>query len=68
MCCLAAIPPELSLAAPTSKPASTATQPQRQLQVVYDTYILGPGDAVQVELLDVPEYSGVFSIGPDGTL
>jgi len=68
VCCLAAIPPELSLAAPTSKLASTATQPQRQLQVVYDTYILGPGDAVQVELLDVPEYSGVFSIGPDGTL
>ena len=30
--------------------------------------MLGPGDAVQVELLDVPEYSGVFSIGPDGTL
>ena len=33
-----------------------------------DSYMLGPGDAVQVELLDVPEYSGVFSIGPDGTL
>jgi len=31
-------------------------------------YILGPGDAVVVELLDVPEYSGVFTIGPDGTL
>ncbi|MBM5797054.1 MAG: polysaccharide export periplasmic protein [Cyanobacteria bacterium K_Offshore_0m_m2_072] len=35
---------------------------------MYDSYILGPGDAVQVELLDVPEYSGVFMIGPDGTL
>lgn len=33
-----------------------------------DSYILGPGDAVIVELLDVPEYSGVFTIGPDGTL
>ncbi|CAK27073.1 Periplasmic protein involved in polysaccharide export [Synechococcus sp. RCC307] len=33
-----------------------------------DSYILGPGDAVVVELLDVPEYSGVFSIGPDGSL
>ena len=31
-------------------------------------YILGPGDAVVVELLDVPEYSGVFTIGPAGTL
>ena len=39
--------------------------PTRPIQ---DAYILGPGDAVVVELLDVPEYSGVFTIGPDGTL
>jgi len=56
------------LAALTPKPSSPAIQPQRQLRVVYDSYILGPGDAVQVELLDVPEYSGVFAIGPDGAL
>ncbi len=37
-------------------------------RVVYDSYILGPGDSLQVELLDVPEYSGIFTIGPDGTL
>jgi polysaccharide export outer membrane protein len=36
--------------------------------VVYDTYILGPGDSLQVELLDIPELSGTFSIGPDGTM
>ena len=30
-------------------------------------YILGPGDAVVIELIDVPEYSGIFTIGPDGT-
>ena len=35
---------------------------------IQDAYILGPGDAVVVELLDVPEYSGVFTIGPDGTI
>lgn len=35
---------------------------------IQDAYILGAGDSVVVELLDVPEYSGVFSIGPDGTL
>ena len=35
---------------------------------IQDAYILGPGDAVVVELLDVPEYSGIFTIGPDGTL
>jgi polysaccharide export outer membrane protein len=37
-------------------------------RVVYDTYILGPGDTLQIELLDLPELSGTFSIGPDGTL
>jgi len=35
---------------------------------IYDAYILGPGDSLAVELEDIPEYSGVFSIGPDGTL
>ena len=37
-------------------------------RVVYDSYILGPGDSLQIELLAIPELSGVFSIGPDGTL
>lgn len=37
-------------------------------RVVYDAYILGPGDAVQVEVLDIPEISGIYSIGPDGTI
>ena len=32
-----------------------------------DAYILGPGDALLVELLDVPEYSGVFT-SPDGSI
>ena len=41
---------------------STANSP------IQDAYILGPGDAVVVELLDVPEYSGIFTIGPDGTI
>lgn len=31
-------------------------------------YLIGPGDALNVEILDVPEYSGIFSVGPDGTL
>ena len=34
----------------------------------YDAYILGPGDTVQVELIELPELSGAFTIGPDGTL
>ena len=40
-------------------------QPNR---AVGDTYILGAGDRLQVELLDIPELSGIFSIGPDGTI
>ncbi|WP_413744835.1 polysaccharide biosynthesis/export family protein [Synechococcus sp. MIT S9451] len=35
---------------------------------IRDGYILGPGDALVIELLDIPEYSGTFTIGPDGTL
>ena len=37
-------------------------------RVVYDAYTLGPGDSLQMELLDIPELSGTFSIGPDGTM
>ena len=41
---------------------------ERRAGVTYDSYILGPGDGLQIELLDLPELSGEFSIGPDGTL
>ena len=34
----------------------------------YDTYILGPGDGLQIELLDLPELSGIFFVGPDGSI
>ena len=37
-------------------------------RVNYDSYILGPGDGLQIELLDLPELSGRFVIGPDGAL
>ena len=47
--------------------APSAASPQLA-RVVYDSYILGPGDSLQIELLDIPELSGTFSIGPDGTL
>ena len=36
--------------------------------IIYDSYILGPGDRLRIELLDLPELSGEFKIGPDGTL
>ena len=41
---------------------------KQRAQVNYDAYILGPGDVLLIELLDLPELSGRFSIGPDGTL
>ena len=41
---------------------------EQRAQITYDSYILGPGDGLQIELLDLPELSGRFSIGPDGTL
>ena len=43
-------------------------QLEQRSQVTYDSYILGPGDLLQIELLDLPELSGRFSISPDGTL
>jgi len=50
---------------PAATPAATGLQRSR---VTYDAYILGPGDSLQVELLDIPELSGTFAIGPDGTM
>ena len=50
---------------PARAPSTSALQRSR---VVYEAYILGPGDSLQVELLDIPELSGTFSIGPDGTM
>ena len=41
---------------------------EQRANINYDAYILGPGDGLQIELLDLPELSGRFSIGPDGTL
>ena len=41
---------------------------EQRLNIRYDAYILGPGDRLQIELLDLPALSGEFTIGPDGTL
>jgi polysaccharide export outer membrane protein len=47
-------------------PTQPATQPVDPKST--DTYILGPGDQLSVELIDIPEYTGLFTIGPDGSL
>jgi polysaccharide export outer membrane protein len=48
--------------------AAAVSATQSALRSTYDAYLIGPGDALEVELQDIPEYSGVFSIGPDGTM
>ena len=47
---------------------SKAQSLRQRTEVTNDSYILGPGDGFQIELLDLPELSGIFTIGPDGTL
>ena len=47
---------------------ATLSQASKRAVVTYDAYILGPGDSLQIDLLDLPELSGTFTIGPDGTL
>ena len=41
---------------------------EQRAKMNYEAYILGPGDGLIIELLDLPELSGRFSIGPDGFL
>ncbi|WP_255001189.1 polysaccharide biosynthesis/export family protein [Cyanobium sp. Alchichica 3B3-8F6] len=64
---LAALQAPLAWAGPTQG-SSPATSSSARARVTYNAYILGPGDSLQIELLDIPELSGVFTIGPDGTL
>ena len=42
------------------KGQSQNLQLTKRAQTTYDTYILGPGDRVNIELLDLPELSGTF--------
>lgn len=65
---LAALQAPLVHAAPAPAAAGQNQPGPARGKVTYNAYILGPGDSLQVELLDLPELSGVFSIGPDGTI
>ncbi len=60
--------PAAASVSPGASGQAQSPQPQDRSRVVYDAYILGPGDTLQIELIDIPELSGNFSIGPDGTL
>jgi len=69
---LVILPQLVPLAALATPPPASAKRsalaPVQRAKVTYDTYLLGPGDSLQIELENVPELSGTFTIGPDGTL
>ena len=45
-----------------AKSSAVVLNSEQRVNVRYDTYILGPGDRLQIELLDLPELSGEFTI------
>ena len=75
LCLAALVSVAGSFQAPSTSAQSSIKEAVRQplpleerKQVTYDAYILGPGDGLEIEIMDLPELSGRFSIGPDGTL
>jgi len=69
MLVLPQLAPLTTLAAPPPPPTKRAAPaPLQRARVTYDTYLLGPGDSLQIELENIPELSGVYTIGPDGTM
>ena len=61
-------PLAIEASSPPPTPKRSALVPLQRARVTYDTYLLGPGDSLQIELDNIPELSGTFTIGPDGTL
>jgi len=69
MLVLPQLAPLTTLAAPPPPPTKRAAPaPLQRARVTYDTYLLGPGDSLQIELENIPELSGTYTIGPDGTM
>ena len=54
--------------APSDTSRAPSLTSEERSRVTFDAYILGPGDGLDIELLDLPELSGRFMIGPDGTI
>ncbi len=52
--------PSTSFALNSTAPSASGSSPV--------TYILGPEDRIYLEMISIPELSGYFSVGPDGTL
>jgi polysaccharide biosynthesis/export protein len=51
-----------------SRVAPSAQPPQRRQSDTANSYTLGPGDRVRVDVFNVPEYSGEYPVLVDGTL
>lgn len=76
------VPVPVTAPIPVNQPVSTPAVPPGQnnpfpgsggsaappLSVSDEPYTLGPGDRVKMDVFDVPEYSGEFSVLVDGTL
>ncbi|QNJ13122.1 polysaccharide biosynthesis/export family protein [Synechococcus sp. A18-46.1] len=54
--------------APSETSQAPSLTSEERSRVTFDAYILGPGDGLDIELLDLPELSGSVDIGPDGTI
>ncbi len=51
------------------KPTHSAlVNQQKNREFNQDSYILGPGDVLEIELFDLPGLTGLYAIGPDGTI
>ena len=61
----AKVKPKTVKATKTVKPIQRATVPRGAFA---DSYTLGPGDRLRVDIFNVPEYSGEFSVLADGTI
>ena len=56
-----------NISIPAETTTTSVTAPERS-RVTSNSSILGPCDRLHVEVLDIPELSGTFSIGLEGTI
>lgn len=61
-------PPVPGLPSPENRFPTQASPAAPALSISDEAYTLGPGDRIKVDVFDVPEYSGEFSVLVDGTL
>jgi polysaccharide biosynthesis/export protein len=66
---IAIVPPVASAAgAPAPAPAAPSTPPPANAPVTDPTYVLGPGDTLDIHVFGEPDLSGSVTIKPDGTV